>query len=905
VKRPRLTAYGGLGAALALVLGASAPAGRAQVAPASADCQPEWISAFGEQPGVEGTIHALVVFDDGRGAGPVLCVAGEFTAAGGTTAQNIASWNGSTWSALGTGVDDVVNVLAVFDDGGGPALYAGGRFMEAGGVPASCVARWDGSSWSPLGLGLASLPGGSLPEAEVNALAVYDGDDGPSLYVGGYFWEAGHSAAQHIARWNGTGWSAVGTGTNQQVEALAVYDDGSGPLLVAGGSFTLAGGVAVERVAAWDGASWSALGGGMSGRVSVLTVVAEGLGGGAPAGLYAGGTFDSADGNLVNSVARWDGSIWTGLGTGLSGAVQALAVFDDGSVGGPVVYAGGPFTSTADGLPVSHVARWDGASWSGLAGGTAGDVLALAVFDDGQGDGATLCVGGDFTTADGLCMSSIGAWTGSEWRSLGTGLSGEVRALVAFDDGDGPALIVGGEFLGLGGAPPLNHIARWDGATWSSLGGMDGPVNALAVYDDGQGAGPVLYAGGEFLTAGGVAAKRIARWDGSTWSKLGAGLSDAHPLNDEPPGARCLLVHDDGNGNGPRLFVGGAFVSAGNKFANNIASWNGTSWFALAGGTYIQEVIALATFDDGLGGGPALFAGGDFEKMGSLTVHKIAKWNGVNWSKVGTGLSGRVNTLAVFDDGGGPKLHAAGIVYSSPGNLNVVRWDGSTWSPIGIEIDQIIWDLTVFDDGTGGGPALYAGGNFTLADGVAANRVAKWDGAGWSPLGGGMNGDVRVLVEFDDGSGPALVAGGDFGAFDTQESFLATWGGCADSPGFWTSLGSGIAGSDGVAALQGSGAQLAGQPVVLALDHAPPSSLAMLFVGLSNAPTPFKGGMLVPVPALVSLALATGPSGSIALPFAWPAGLPSAFNLYYQFALPDAGAVQGVALSNALKSTTP
>ena len=71
--------------------------------------------------------------------------------------------------------------------------------------------------------------------------------------------------------------------------------------------------------------------------------------------------------------------------------------------------------------------------------------------------------------------------------------------------------------------------------------------------------------------------------------------------------------------------------------------------------------------------------------------------------------------------------------------------------------------LTVFDDGTG--PALYAGGTFTTAGGVIANNIAKWNpgvpGA-WFPLGSGMNADLRALGVFDDGTGPALYAGGYF-----------------------------------------------------------------------------------------------------------------------------------------------
>ena len=57
---------------------------------------------------------------------------------------------------------------------------------------------------------------------------------------------------------------------------------------------------------------------------------------------------------------------------------------------------------------------------------------------------------------------------------------------------------------------------------------------------------------------------------------------------------------------------------------------------------------------------------------------------------------------------------------------------------------------------------LYAAGAFTQAGGAAANRIARWDGGAWSPLGSGISGglgSVRALVL--DGKGN-LYAGGDF-----------------------------------------------------------------------------------------------------------------------------------------------
>ena len=82
--------------------------------------------------------------------------------------------------------------LAVHDDGNGPELYAGGNFTQAGGVDAMNIAKWDGRQWSPLGLGT---------EGSVAALEVYDDGSGPGLFAGGRFFRAGRQPASHLAKW--------------------------------------------------------------------------------------------------------------------------------------------------------------------------------------------------------------------------------------------------------------------------------------------------------------------------------------------------------------------------------------------------------------------------------------------------------------------------------------------------------------------------------------------------------------------------------------------------------------------------------------------------------------------------------------------------------------------------------
>jgi hypothetical protein len=165
-----------------------------------------------------------------------LVAGGYFRYAEETHVRRIAAWDGSNWSPLGNGLNNIVLVVASHDGD----LYAGGLFDAAGEVAANRIAKWDGVEWSPLGAGV---------DDRVEALASY----GDYLVVGGVFSDAG-AGDDFIVRWDGESFSAMGSGVNGPVHALAVSDS----ILYVGGTFENAGGKKSTYIARWnDPEAWA------------------------------------------------------------------------------------------------------------------------------------------------------------------------------------------------------------------------------------------------------------------------------------------------------------------------------------------------------------------------------------------------------------------------------------------------------------------------------------------------------------------------------------------------------------------------------------------------------------------------------------------------------------------------
>ena len=85
--------------------------------------------------GVTALVNALAV------SGSTLYAGGYFTTAGNVTKANyIAQWNGSSWSALGSGMGGAVPFVAALAVSGG-TLYAGGDFRRRAAIPLPITSR--------------------------------------------------------------------------------------------------------------------------------------------------------------------------------------------------------------------------------------------------------------------------------------------------------------------------------------------------------------------------------------------------------------------------------------------------------------------------------------------------------------------------------------------------------------------------------------------------------------------------------------------------------------------------------------------------------------------------------------------------------------------------------------------
>ncbi|OAB60057.1 hypothetical protein AY599_02920 [Leptolyngbya valderiana BDU 20041] len=365
------------------------------------------------------------------------------------------------------------------------------------------------------------------------------------------------------------------------------------------------------------------------------------------------------------------------------GRIQDLVTFDDGS--GEKLYVAGNFLDIIqpDGTPLRSpaLARWDGERFTPVPGleGPAGSELdgwvtdVLVTEEEGRD---VLYVAGGFTHAAGIEVNGVARFDGDTWSALagpeGVGVAGprewpSVGALAIHDDGSGPALYVGGSFTAAGGRP-AGSLARWDGADWS---GVEFPFPDESVYSLASYGGD-LYASGRFgdsITGG------IARWEDGVWSQpLGSGERlvywEVWPLLVGDELGRDVLVA------GGRFAVG----EAGEPGVNNLAAWDGQRWSGRGTDAAVafSQIINLLAYDDGYG--PALFIAGvgRLAGVGAVAIRRDGRIARLQDAPPHAGFA-----LATYDDGSGEALYLGGDFRQfGAGPSYLARWRPAPRCPL-------------------------------------------------------------------------------------------------------------------------------------------------------------------------------------------------------------------------------
>ncbi|MBL8756364.1 MAG: hypothetical protein JNK15_23925, partial [Planctomycetes bacterium] len=479
------------------------------------------------------------------------------------------------------------------------------------------VLRWHNGASSTLG---------PADVCHVRHLAV---DGNGDVWAGGTFASIGGVAANHLARWDGVLWHAVGW-NGGEVKALHIHGGND----VYGVDEVLVGGTIQTRVRRQVGGAWSAFGPLLAGVAASLATRANGE-------VWLGLAFPPI--GAEHGIVRGTGGAWLPAGAFRrahyepTNGVNHLRCLSSGEMLG-----GGAFV-TVDDVGACGAAVHDGAAWHAVVSGTNEPVRRFVAGGPGE-----VFVAGWFRQIDGVAANHVARWHNGTFAALASGTDGPCDAILRRSNGD---LVVGGSFSTAGGVA-ASRVAIWNGTAWAPLGaGLTGTVEVLAEFDG------VLFAAGSGVAPIGGGSPGVCAFVGGGWLAVAP----------RPGNVTALLRR----GNGELWLAGGAVPGPGGWAG--VQRWNGAAW---------QDVTGLPSSMHGYcfteAGNGDVYVGG-FDNY----QHPVWQWSGGTWTEVGSGLGGSISALHALPDG--RLLAFGGATLGGPGGLSsaCVAWDGVAWSPWG------------------------------------------------------------------------------------------------------------------------------------------------------------------------------------------------------------------------------
>lgn len=281
-------------------------------------------------------------------------------------------------------------------------------------------------------------------------------------------------------------------------------------------------------------------------------------------------------------------------------------------------------------------------------------------------------------------------------------------------------------------------------AQWQSIGYFD--LGATTFFADNT--SDVFYVGGQFHFFDDDTIVGIGQWKDSNLSPMNCGVgwdcANFNPFMLIEPTNEIIRYHDT-------VYVIGAFWYVNGTVMNGIAKWDGINWIKIGNGLLQQSG------NNGIGLGASiindsLYVYGVFDSIAGVEAHGLAKYNGSHWSNV--------HDLPQFESYNAPnfiygisfydgELYVAGNIYSPTDSTinDLIKWNGSQWVGVGhIQETSAIYNMLVYKN------ELYISGDFNLVGDPpkATHNVARFNGTTWNTVGGGTDYQINDMQVFND-----------------------------------------------------------------------------------------------------------------------------------------------------------
>lgn len=283
-----------------------------------------------------------------------------------------------------------------------------------------------------------------------------------------------------------------------------------------GGALKEIGGISTVGMAGWNGSEWSPVTGlylydalGDSTNATVWNSYVEN-----DSTLLVSGLFLKAGQDTSYSIARWNGTTWSGIPFFGDFLNQPYSLYHVIVYQNQIFVTGNFSIATPSGEYLNNIARYDEASgWHAAGQGVIGGlslIYDVIVYKD------ELYICGNFNLANGSSGKGIMRWNGTEWRDVGGSICGVGIGCGMFVYKD--KLYLSGLFECLGNDnAPINSVAVWDGERWCGIGTnlpFDNKISSVAFFND------TLYIGGGFVNIGGQTVKFFAKYVGDLESSV-------------------------------------------------------------------------------------------------------------------------------------------------------------------------------------------------------------------------------------------------------------------------------------------------------------------------------------------------------------------------------------------------